>query len=93
MTIIKYGPLPCCNLCGGTAAMGQLRALGFHSHLLCTALMKLGMPTPSLGDECPECHGAGCHPRSQFGLIDPSQRALDAWAPKCTQCAGTGVVK
>lgn len=82
-----------CELCGGNA--GRLNDKGEHN--FCRARKNVGMDTPSLGDKCPECKGAGRIPKSKIG---PSiffeapcniTKALEAWAPECEECKGTGV--
>jgi hypothetical protein len=84
--------LPKCVHCGGTASMRQHVAAGLKAHNLCVARAKRGAATPSLGDECPTCRGAGCIPKSKYGPINPNQAAMDAWAPPCGTCAGKGVL-
>lgn len=86
------GPRPACRLCGGTAAMLRHRASRLDAHNLCTVRAARGEATPSLGDECPDCLGAGCHPRSAVGPMNPSKAALEKWAPTCKTCKGTGAV-
>lgn len=86
------GPRPACELCGGTANMLKLRSVGVHSHYLCRARAEGGQATPLLGHECPECLGAGCRPRSALGPCNPSQAAMEAWAPTCARCGGCGAV-
>ncbi len=78
---------PPCRLCGGNA--GRLNDRGEHN--LCVALARLGQATPSLGIRCAECNGIGCKPRSVVGPVNPSQKTVDAWAPRCLRCGGTGV--
>ena len=83
-----------CKLCGGT--LGTFNAYG--SHNLCSALAALGQPTPCLGHPCPDCHGLGHKPRSTNGpamFLDGGspgafRAAIDAWAPKCYTCNGSG---
>jgi hypothetical protein len=78
---------PPCRLCGGNA--GSLNERGEHN--FCAELARLGLPTPNLGMRCRASNGRGCNPRSAVGPINPSQKAMDAWAPKCRACGGTGV--
>jgi hypothetical protein len=85
-------PASPCEICGGTAGMRQLARHGLKSHNLCVARQKHGSPTPSLGDECPECLGVGCHPRSAVGPVNPNQADIEAWAPTCKPCKGSGVI-
>ena len=86
---------PRCNICGGN--VGRLPVEGWH--WLCYERRKRGIPTPSLGERCIECRGIGCKPRSAVGPMlftsgsSPAihARAIEAWAPKCTRCDGSGV--
>lgn len=78
---------PRCTLCGGTA--GRLAPEGYH--YLCRARADRGLPILRLGDACPACNGNGRIPRSAVGPTNPSQAAIDRWAPPCARCAGTGV--
>ena len=82
-----------CSICGGTA--GQLPPSGAHH--LCEARKKLGVPTPSLGDKCPTCGGAGHTTKVKTGVgvalpADLSQKEMDRLFPKCETCGGTGAV-
>lgn len=76
-----------CLLCGGTS--GELID---NRHAVCSALDDLGVDTPSLGDRCPDCSGAGCKPRSAVGPIDASQATIEAWARPCEACKGSGAI-
>ncbi len=78
---------PACAICGGNAG-----SLIDGAHALCTAAKALGLPTPSLGDACGCCKGNKGHACSPLGLINPSQKALDAWYLPCTTCKGTGTI-
>lgn len=84
----KITPEAPCRLCGGTIGAGWDGA-----HALCNALAERGMPTPSLGKRCPCCLGAGVHPRSACGPINPNQDAIERWAPSCVTCQGSGAVE
>lgn len=84
-----------CNLCGGDA--GQLNDQGQHN--LCAARKNLGLPTPSLGMRCGGCNGSGVRPKTAAGPmlsldLGPAKiaRAIEAWAPKCPDCGGKGVL-
>lgn len=82
-----------CKLCGGNA--GRLNDKGEHN--FCRARKNAGMDTPSLGDKCTECSGMGRIPKSKIGpsmFLDAPYnftKALEAWAPKCKACKGSGV--
>lgn len=84
----KITPEAPCRLCGGTVGGGWDGA-----HALCTARAERGAPTPCLGKRCPCCNGAGCHPRSIAGPINPTQDAIERWAPACSTCQGSGAVE
>jgi len=85
----RCGPVQACSLCGGTAG-----TLFGGAHALCRALAKRGAATPNMGDRCPCCSGARCHPRTAvFDATYANQAAIDRWAPKCETCNGTGAVK
>lgn len=86
----EIGPTPRCRTCGGARSMRQHYAQGLQEHNVCRELERLGLPTPSLGDDCAACNGHGRIPRSPVGPMNPSQRALDAWAPICGRCHGDG---
>jgi hypothetical protein len=80
-----------CPICGGTAG-NQIPAEG---HYLCQELVKLGLPTPSLGYKCPDCKGSGREIRDISGVLlplNPTGRALELWFPKCQKCNGTGTL-
>ena len=84
-----------CKICGGTG--GSLNDNG--EHWLCHYRAKRGVPTPSLGDKCPKCNGAGVIPRSSQGPclsadLGPRlmEQAIKAWAPDCPVCNGNRVV-
>lgn len=84
-----------CKLCGGNA--GRLNGEGEHN--FCRARKNSGMDTPSLGDKCEECRGQGRVPKSKNGPMmffdSPYNitKAIEAWAPKCEKCGGTGTKK
>lgn len=82
---------PRCRLCGGNAGDPRQFANG-GAHNLCIARAANGLPTPSLGMRCKACNGHGRIPRSRVGPINPSQRAMDEWAPKCVACGGKGAL-
>lgn len=87
-TLPKFiGPRQACSLCKGTA--GRLLE---GAHALCRARANRGGATPSMGDFCPCCGGAQCHPRSAVGPIDPNQAMIERWAPTCQTCKGTGAI-
>ena len=85
-----------CRLCGGTAGIILDEN---DAHNLCKARAALGLPTPCLGHPCPDCKGRGVKPNSPVGPTlffegnSPGsiKRAIDAWAPKCATCNGTGL--
>ncbi len=76
-----------CLLCGGTSG-----GLIDSEHALCRAQSDLGVDTPSLGDRCSECSGRGYTAHGPGELIDPSQAAIDARAPPCEACKGSGAI-
>ena len=83
-----------CEVCGGNAGR-----LSNGRHELCAARQARGLATPSLGDRCAECAGSGHLPRPQTGLMLPLdlgprriRDAIEAWAPTCSACGGTGHV-
>jgi len=84
---------PRCELCGGNA--GQVID---GAHNLCRARARNGSPTPCLGDRCEKCGGAKRIPHTPYGPmlsadLGPARiaRAIDAWAPECDRCGGTGI--
>lgn len=79
---------PRCRLCGSNA--GDPRHYG--SHAMCHVQFERGGKEAVKGfpDACETCVGVGRIPKSWVGPINPNQRAIDAWAPKCTDCNGTG---
>lgn len=87
---MRYNGNLCCSICGGTA--GDVEKQG-GAHNLCRELQKIGQPTPSRGDRCPDCFGNGRIPKSNSGPINPSQAVIDAWAPTCPTCNGSGAIE
>ena len=83
-----------CQLCGGNAG-----ALVDGVHNLCAARQKLRLPTPSLGERCTKCGGQKVLPHSSCGPMlflegntpGATKLAIEAWAPSCDHCHGTGV--
>ena len=85
----------CCKICKGWAR--RLPESG--SHHLCEARLEAGLPTPSLGERCPECGGAGHLARPGTSLmldfdLGPGRikRAIEAAFPTCGSCGGSGVI-
>lgn len=77
-----------CALCGGDS--GYVNERGVHN--LCAARADYGLPVHRLGDACSVCQGRTRIPRSPVCLVaDPNQAAIDAWAPICEHCSGTGI--
>jgi hypothetical protein len=81
-----------CTLCGGSA--GRLNRNGEHE--LCRAFSVRGMPTPSLGDMCAVCGGAGTTGKGGamlFFSLGPAaiRKSIDAQFPPCPCCGGSGV--
>lgn len=79
-----------CSLCGGTA--GQTPD---GRHNLCAARKAAGLPTPSLGDRCETCGGAGTLGRGgvMLGLdLGPAAiaKSIKAQFPPCPGCQGRG---
>ncbi len=82
-----------CKLCGGSVGCLNER----REHNLCRALADLGLPTPSLGDRCPECKGAGTIGEGGVMLdfaLGPAtiRKSIDAQFPPCLKCGGSGKV-
>jgi hypothetical protein len=82
-----------CNICGGFAQ--KLPEHGAHN--LCAARLERGLPTPSLGRQCPDCSGAGTTGTGGVMLfldLGPAAiaRSIAAQFPPCQQCAGRGVI-
>ena len=80
-----------CKLCGGTA--GRLNENDTHN--LCAARLYDGQPTPSLGDRCRACNGAGTIGLGGVMLdfdLGPATiaRSIEAQFPPCATCKGTG---
>lgn len=75
-------------------------AHNLDAHYVCVEREKLGLPTPSLGDECPECTGRGHKAKAALGPMlfadgnspGSAARAINAWAPKCPKCDGRGSI-
>ena len=82
-----------CNICGGWA-----RRLPTHgAHEMCLARRRLGLPTPSLGDQGPDCGGRGSSGTGGVMLdlcLGPASiaRAIVAQFPPCGLCGGTGAI-
>ena len=77
---------PRCQLCGGNAGR-----LVDGAHVFCAIVGSTGERTPSLGDVCLDCLGVGNKPQSAVGPVNPNQAAMDAWAPQCARCNGSGL--
>jgi len=84
-----------CKICGGWAR--QLPESGAHA--LCAARREVGLPTPSLGERCTECGGAGHLGKPGVGLmlgfdLGPGRikRAIEAAFPTCGSCGGSGTI-
>jgi len=80
---------PRCPICGGNA--GQVPPGG---HYLCQARKRLGQPTPSLGERCPDCKGSGTPRRAMPAGVAlpmlPTGNEIRRWFPKCPTCEGKG---
>lgn len=82
-----------CILCGGN--VGGFSPDG--AHYRCEALAARGLPTPSLGERCPTCNGAGTLGKGGVmmflswgpALIDKS---IAAQFPPCPDCNGARVI-
>jgi len=72
-----------CSLCGGTSG----RMLD-GAHALCRARCRAGLPTPSLGDLCPVCQGAGV----VLDFYGHRISGIRAQYPVCRECGGSGKV-
>ena len=83
-----------CSICGGFA-----RRLPDHgAHNLCAARVERGLPTPSLGNCCPDCDGQGSTGQGGVPLfldhLSPGEiaRSIAAQFPACVTCAGSGII-
>jgi len=78
-----------CPVCGGNA--GQFPPEG---HYLCQELKKRNLPTPNLGERCPDCKGSKVKihniPVTVLLPIDPSGDEINHWFPPCSRCGGKG---
>jgi hypothetical protein len=81
-----------CPICGGSAG----RVIPAEGHHLCQALKRLGMSTPSLGENCGACGGSGVKRRQlPAGILLPTLptgHEIKLWFPPCEACGGKGSV-
>lgn len=76
-----------CQYCGGTAGIITPEV---PYHFLCEARAGHGLPTPSLGDQCPDCGGSGVTPITPMVYM-----ANVSTMPKpktCHTCKGKGCI-
>jgi DnaJ-class molecular chaperone len=93
-----FSPENPCSICGGTVGSGSTE---HAAHWLCYGRQRRSLPTPSLGQQCPDCNGRGSRSKVRYGVpmfLDGHtprdfERSVNAIWPPCETCGGHGHIE